>query len=33
MRLLLSRFTVVGSGYSPCGSHPLVTILAVQQNR
>ena len=33
MRLLLSRFALVGKEHSPCGSHSRSTSIAAQQNR
>jgi len=33
MRLLLSRFALVGKEHSPCGSHSSATSIAAQQNR
>lgn len=33
MRLLLSRFELVGKGRSPCSEHPSATSIAAQQNR
>ena len=33
MRLLLSRFTLVGKERSPCGSRSRSTSIAAQQNR
>jgi len=33
MRLLLSRFELVGKEHSPCGSHSRKTSIAAQQNR
>jgi len=33
MRLLLSRFALVGKGRSPCSEPPSATSIAAQQNR
>ena len=33
LRLLLSRFALVGKGRSPCSEHPSATSIAAQQNR
>ena len=33
LRLLLSRFELVGKGRSPCSEHPRATSIAAQQNR
>ena len=33
MRLLLTRFGLVGKGRSPCSDHPSATSIAAQQNR
>ena len=33
LRLLLSRFALVGKEHSPCGSHSRSTSIAAQQNR
>ena len=33
LRLLLSRFELVGKEHSPCGSHSRATSIAAQQNR
>ena len=33
LRLLLSRFEMVGKGRSPCSEHPRSTSIAAQQNR
>ena len=33
LRLLLSRFALVGKGRSPCSEHPRATSIAAQQNR
>ena len=33
LRLLPSRFAMVGKEHSPCGSHSRATSIAAQQNR
>ena len=33
LRLLLTRFALVGKGRPPCSGHPHATSIAAQQNR
>ena len=33
LRLLLTRFNMVGKGSPPCSGHPSATSIAAQQNR